>query len=189
MTTNVTPELVEVRKQADALGVKYHHLANADTIRKKIAEAGAEVPTPSPVNKTGNGPKFGRGAVLTAEEFKKAEVGKRIRNAGALRRVQITCMDPTKKNWDGEVISVGSSKAGTYKKFVPYNGLPYHVPQIIYDELKTRECTVFINEKRGAETFKKGKLIKKYAITDLPPLTSEELEDLAKKQALAQTGL
>jgi hypothetical protein len=187
--TAIAPELAEARSQADAMGIKYHHRAKASTINRLIAEsAGHTAPKPvAPVRE--GGPRFGRGAVMTAAEYKDQEAKKRIRNAGALVRVQVTCMDPGKKNWDGEFISVGSAKMGTFKKFVPYNGLPYHLPRAILDEMKTRKCTVFINEKRGGETFKKGKLIDKYSIQELPPLTSEELEELARQQKLADNGL
>lgn len=188
MPKSISPELAEARSQADAMGISYHHRAKAETIRRLIAESSGYTAPPAPQMKSG-GPRFGRGKVMSSAEYKQEESRKRIRNAGALVRVQVTCMDPTKKNWDGEFISVGSSKMGTFKKFVPYNGLPYHLPRAILDEMKTRKCTVFINEKRGGETFKRGKLIDKYAIQELPPLTSEELEELARQQKLADNGL
>jgi hypothetical protein len=188
MTLQVTDGLLAARAEADRLGVRYHHRANEDTIRRLIAEASSSPSEPAQAVPAG-GPKMGPGAVLTRKEYEKAEAQKRARNAGRLRRVQITCMDPTKKNWDGEVITVSSRTMGTYKKFVPYNGLPYHVPQAIYDELKSKKCTVFVNEKRGSETFRKGVLIDKYSIVDLPDLTPAELDDLAKKQAMADNGL
>ena len=102
------------------------------------------------------------------------------------------CMNPMKKEWAGELLSVGSAKHGTFKKFIPFDGEPYHIPKIIYDMMKERECTIFSTVKqkdgRGGD-IRKGKLAPAYNIVDLEPLTSAELEKLADKQALAKAGL
>ena len=98
-------------------------------------------------------------------------------------------MNPLKRNWKGETFSVGSRVMGTFKKYVPFDGQPYHVPQVIYDMLKERKCTVFITKKVGKEEFKEGKLIPEFAIDDLPDLTQQELKDLEQRQALSDTGL
>jgi hypothetical protein len=189
MNAVINPELLEARQAADALGIKYHHRANAATINNLISEHSLDQgdgPKPAPGHQI---PTMGPGAIMSKEEFQAQQTKKRIRNAGALKRIRVTCMNPQKRNWKGEVISVGSRKMGTFKKFIPFDGQPYHVPQVIYEELKSRQCTVFITEKRGGEDFRVGKLVNEFAIDDLPPLTQEELADLEKKQALAASGL
>ena len=101
-------------------------------------------------------------------------------------RCRIQCMNPAKKDWPGEIFSVGSAKLGTFKKFVPFNNPePYHIPQIIYDMLVEKKCTVFYTERddRGNK-IRKGRLINEFAIEVLPPLTRDELSDLARQQAL-----
>lgn len=129
---------------------------------------------------------------LNAAEFRKTQVGDRVKGIKALRRVRIQCMNPAKREWPGEIISVGSAKHGTYKKFIPFDGEPYHIPQIIYDVLKEKKCTLFRtvrnHDGRGG-TKREGYLADEFAIQDLPPLTREELEELAEKQALAKAGL
>jgi hypothetical protein len=99
-------------------------------------------------------------------------------------------MNPMKKEWPGEMFSAGSAKLGTFKKYVPFDGNPYHIPQIIYDMIQERKCSTFYTERdeRGREK-RVSRLIKEFAIEDLAPLTSQELEDLAKVQALRGTGL
>jgi len=189
MPLNVTKELIELRKQARELGIKFHHRANANTIQELIDAHLAKFPQADQGTPAQPKVRFGRGKVMTAAEFKEQETQERIRNAGALKRIRVTCMNPNKRAWKGEMISVGSKKMGTFKKFIPFDGQPYHVPKVIYDVLKERECTVFYTEKVGNEDIKKGKSIKEFSIEDLPPLTPEELKDLEKQQALASNGL
>jgi hypothetical protein len=108
------------------------------------------------------------------------------KSAGRLIRCRIQCMNPAKKDWPGEIFSVGSAKLGTFKKFVPFNSPePYHLPQIIYDMLVEKKCTVFYTERdeRGNK-IRKGRLVNEFAIEVLPPLTKNELSDLARTQAL-----
>ena len=75
------------------------------------------------------------------------------------------------------------------KKYVPFNADDgWHVPNIIYETMKERQCQVFTSSKtKNGVTMRQGKLIKEFAIEVLPPLTEEELKDLAQRQALAQS--
>ena len=97
-------------------------------------------------------------------------------------------MNPGKKEWHGEFISVGSAKLGTFKKFIPFGtGEPYHVPRIIYNELKAKQCSQFYTVKgHGKQKVRKSKLINEYVIDELPPITIQELKDLALQQAMAK---
>lgn len=114
------------------------------------------------------------------------------KSSNVLKRCRVMCMDPLKREWPGETLSVGSAKLGTFKKFIPFDGEPYHIPKIIYDMMKERQCTVFYTVKqkdgRGGD-IRKGKLVPAFNIVDLPPLTGKELDDLANQQALAKAGL
>ena len=95
-------------------------------------------------------------------------------------------MNPSKKEWPGEIVSVGSAKLGTFKKYIPFNSAePYHIPKIIYDMLMDKKCTIFssVTDERG-NTVRKGRLVNEYAIEILEPLTKEELSELARTQAL-----
>jgi hypothetical protein len=73
-------------------------------------------------------------------------------------------------------------------KFVPFNVEEgWHVPRIIYTQLAERQCQIFTTttDSRGNKT-RKGKLIREFAIEVLPPLTPEELRELAQRQAMAK---
>lgn len=108
-------------------------------------------------------------------------------DASRLIRVVVSCMNPLKKEWEGEIFTVANSLVGTYKKFVPFNiDEGFHIPHIIYEQLKERMFQTFVSEKgpRG-ERIKRGKQVKEFAIQLLDPLTAEELKDLAQRQAMA----
>ncbi|RLE58404.1 MAG: hypothetical protein DRJ35_07960 [Thermoprotei archaeon] len=102
-----------------------------------------------------------------------------------LIRVVITVKDPAKQSWEGEIISAGNDVIGEVKKFIPYMNAEegYHIPQIILNVLKDKECTVFVNRK-GADgkMLKKAKQIKAYAFEYLEPLTPDELTELGRSQ-------
>ena len=62
----------------------------------------------------------------------------------------------------------------------------WHVEQIILNQIKQRECQVFV-KKRGPNGLQtsEGKLIKEFAVEVLPALTEKELKELAQRQAMA----
>jgi hypothetical protein len=187
MTTKVSPELFLARQKADELGLSYHHNANAATVQKRIDDKLAEQETITEAVAS-EGPQILEETVvpMTAAEYKRkynANIGKKI---SALMRVRIQNMNPSKKEWPGEIVSVGSAKRGTFKKYIPFNSSePYHIPKIMYDMLMDKKCTIFssVKDERG-NTVRKGRLANEYAIEVLEPLTRDELSDLARTQSL-----
>ena len=122
------------------------------------------------------------------EEYKEREAQENKRNCGRLIRCRITCMNPNKKNWTGEIVSVGSSRVGTFKKMIPLDSdEPYHIPKIIFDHLKERKCAIRHTRKTpdGREHVD-VKMVNEFSLDVLPPLTVTELEDLRKRQAMAK---
>jgi hypothetical protein len=108
----------------------------------------------------------------------------RKREAEKLVRVIVTNRNPMKQSWDGEIISVSNDIGVNVRKYVPF-GLTsgYHLPQIMVNVLRDKQCTVFVNRKgRDGKMISEAKLIKEYGIEILPDLTKEELEELADDQ-------
>ena len=107
------------------------------------------------------------------------------KEALALVRVIITVKDPSKQSWEGEIISAGNDVIGEVKKFVPYMNAEegYHLPKIIYNVLRDKKCTVFVNRK-GADgkMLKEAKQISAYSFEHLEPLTQDELTELGRSQ-------
>lgn len=196
-------DLQSVQALATKLGISYHHRAGVAKIQTAIdafyvenpvtqANTGGLVPQvhAEGIEITPETTKFPGGHVLTKREYTALMRKQTKLRVGALKRVRIQNMNPMKKEWNGELISVGSARLGTFKKFIPFDGKPYHVPKIIYDVMVERQCSVFYTEKneRG-QSVRKSRLIPEYVIQDLDPLTPEELKDLAQAQAMHGTGL
>lgn len=167
----VQDELTTLKDRANLLGLKYHPSISVDKLREKIAKATEEGPVDIAVEET--------------------VAQKRVRlkqNALALKRIRLTCMNPAKAEWDGEIFTAGNSLIGSVKKFVPFNADDgWHVPNIILQMLRERQCQIFVSAKdaRG-NNVRKGKMIKEFAIEVLDPLTQGELAELARRQAMAK---
>lgn len=106
-----------------------------------------------------------------------------------LRRVQIHNLDPADSAVPGAIITVYSKYTGKVSKFIPFgeeNENGWHIPQILYDELKTRTYNMRkeIKNRNNSVGIKEYKTIKtpKFNIIDLPDLTAQELKNLANSQ-------
>jgi hypothetical protein len=175
-------EQTAVRTQADALGIKYHHNASDETIQKLIDSRPEDKGLPEGILP------LDQCQPMDEKQFQRKypKVAANRKTAGKLIRCRIQCMNPAKKDWPGEIFSVGSAKLGTFKKFVPFNSPEaYHLPKIIYDMLLEKKCTVFYTDTDDhGNKIRKGRLVNEFAIEVLPLLTKEELSELARRQAL-----
>lgn len=180
----IQDELTALKTRADLMGLSYHPSIGLEKLRAKVKsvldgtpEGAAEEPTVT-VTSTANLPH-----IETPDEFR----GRKRKESSELVRIRLSCMNPNKKDWAGEIITTGNSLVGTFAKYVPFAAEEgWHVPRIIYDQLVERKCQVFVSTRDSkGNTTRKGKLIKEFAIEVLPSLTIEELKDLAQRQALA----
>lgn len=171
-------ELTTLKARADILGVSYHPSIGLEKLREKITAALTKGTTMEDVE-----------VAPVGEETASERKSRKRREASKLVRIRLTCMNPTKKEWEGEIITAGNSVVGTFKKYVPFtNEEGWHVPHIIYQQLADRQCQVFVTKKDGrGNNVRQGKLIKEFAIEVLPPLTQAELNELARRQAMAQS--
>lgn len=177
----MSERLEEMKAYATEHGIKFHPSIGEDALEEKIRsfedaqsqDQEETEPEAAPVVKKAVSTKISR------RDLKKEQL--------KLVRVRITCMNPTKKDWEGEIITVSNSLVGTVKKYIPFGAEDgWHVPQIMLNVLKEREFQHFYTAKdeRGNKV-PKGKNMKEFAIEVLPPLTKGELEELARKQAMA----
>lgn len=170
-------ELTALKARADLLGISYHPSIGLEKLRDKVngALVKEDEPTPAPVTPT--------------EESSHARLVRLKKEASELVRIRVTCMNPNKKEWEGEIITTGNAAVGTIKKFIPFNAEEgWHVPRILYNQLVARECQVFYSKKNEhGVSFRVGKQIKEFAIEVLPPLTEKELTELARRQAMARS--
>lgn len=171
-------ELANLKDRANKLGIKYNANIGLDKLRNKVNMALTDPKEPMNVTTV----------PLPLKETKQQRNARLHRESSKLIRVNVVCMDPNKKEYTGEVITVSNSAVGTFKKFIQFNTDDgYHIPQIIYKHLKEKKCQVFHNVKAAnGVTVKRGKLIPAFAIEVLAPLTEVELKDLATQQAMAK---
>ena len=172
-------ELTALKQRADLLGISYHPSIGLEKLREKVNAAISSEPKEEAKQEE-----------VTAGETE-AQKRLRLRNEAAkLIRIRLTCLNPAKKEWDGEIISTGNTSVGTYKKFIPFQGAEegWHVPNIIYKQLVQRECQIFVTTKDAmGNKVRTGKMIKEFAIEVLPQLTQEELDELARRQAMSKS--
>jgi hypothetical protein len=180
----VISELDSLKAKADKMGLSYHPSISAGKLREKISaklNGTPEVPDAAPDAPAAED-------VPVAEESAVARKLRKRREASELVRIRVTCMNPNKKEWEGEIFTAANSVVGTFKKYVPFNADEgWHVPRIIYNMIVQRQCQVFVTRKgpRGVST-KEGKMIREFAVEVLPMLNEEELHDLAQRQAMAK---
>lgn len=105
-------------------------------------------------------------------------------------RINVTCMNPLKKEWGGEIFTVGNNLVGTLSKYVPFDTTDgWHVPNIIYLMMKDRQFQQFSakkNLKPGEPSSRVTKMVREFAIEVLDPLTEQELAELKQRQLMAQ---
>lgn len=181
-------ELENLKARADLLGVTYHPNIGSEKLREKIAAKQAEEDVPALVSGEAAGKSEEKASTQCAEETPAAKRVRLKREGLKLVRVRITCMNPFKKEWEGEIFTVSNNAVGTVKRYVPYNVEDgWHVEHILLEQLKERKCQIFVSEKdsRGNKV-RKGKLIREFAIEVLDPLTDKELAELAQRQAMAK---
>lgn len=175
----VPDELAALKARADLMGVPYHPSIGLEKLREKINASIFSAP---------------EAVVAVVAEDPQAESEGQFRarlrrEANELLRVRLSCMNPAKKEWDGEVFTAGNSLVGSFTKYVPFNNEEgWHIPRIIYNQITQRQCQVFTSsrDERGNDT-RKGKLIREFAVEVLPELTSEELAELARRQAMSKS--
>jgi len=171
----IQDELSVLKARADQMGISYSKNIGAEKLRVRIEDA---------LNDTE--------LVVEAPKKEAKETAGQRRNrlrkeAGALVRVRVTCMNPNKREWQGEIFTVANAVVGTFRNYVPFNIEDgWHIPEIVFQQVKARKCQVFktVNGPRG-EKIRKGTLIPEFSVDVLPPLTEKELADLAKRQAMA----
>lgn len=166
-------ELDTLKARAERLGVSFHPSIGLEALKKKLEEKlASDAPAPE-AEATVKAP-------ITPGDIRVMHK----RRALKLVRCRVTCMNPNKRDWEGEFFTGGNSVIGSVTKYVPYNTV-WHVPQIIFNVIKERDCQTFITKKTPHGNQRVGKLIKEFAIEVLEDLDQKELAALAQRQAMA----
>ena len=187
-------ELDALKARAAQIGLKFHPSIGVEALRNKVnaALAGEAVEdeeeddlseTPA-VNSSIPKPTVAepiKPRALTADEIRVAKYN----DARKLIRVRITCMNPMKKEWQGEQFSV-ANRSISINRFVPFE-TEWHIENLLLQTLRDRQYLAFVSKRVGPQQIevKEHRMIREFAIEVLDPLTPEELKDLAQRQAMA----
>lgn len=184
-------ELSLLKQRADIMGIVYHPNIGTDKLKAKIQEKlDTPINKPTPVSKE----EFETiQAAEVADVFTQEKALTPTQIAMNLRkeclklvRIRVTNMNPLNANRKGDIFSVGNSQIGFIKKFVPYNSdVGYHVPQILLTQMQSKKFMTHYEVKVGNKTVKRHRLIPELAIEILPPLTTQELQELKQRQLMA----
>lgn len=172
-------ELQALKDKATVMGITFHPSIGLEKLRDKVNEVLAE--KEKEAEKLATKTKEPAQNNLSERELLQQE-------ATRLVRVRVTCMNPAKKEWAGEIFTVGNSVVGSLKKYVPFdNEEGWHIPYMMYQMLQEKKFQTFYDVKLpNGVKIRQGKLVKEFGIELLPDLTKEELSELARRQALGK---
>lgn len=190
-------EMRMLKARAAQLGLRVSHRIKLDTLRAKVRDAiegSKNDDQDDEDDESGNDGNDGDAAPtrkLSKQEQFIATRNRLKEEQMKLIRVRISCLNPEKREWAGEFITVGNKYLGNVKKFIPFgeatdNG--YHVPQVLLTKLQSRKFLQKItrrNPKTGNLDIK-TRFVPEFGIEILPPLTKDELRQLANQQRAAQ---
>lgn len=182
-----------LKEQAKTLGIDIRGNISEDTLSARIRAKldGTETPSnDNPEPNLGNPMGSTEPAPLSKSAALRAERIKQQKEQLKLIRVRIVCLNPMKKDLEGEIITVANGVVGSIRKFVPFGEASeggYHIPQIILTELQSRKFNQIRTKKgiNGTISADPSRLVPEFAIEILPPLTADELRQLARTQAAA----
>jgi hypothetical protein len=182
-------ELTLLKDRARLMGIKFSNNIGIDSLREKIVakQAGEEMPAESTtkVNPLTN--------VAPVEDAPAKRLSLRqhmVQEQMKLVRLRIQNLDPKKKDLPGEVLCVANEYLGTVKKYIPFGEASdqgYHVPFCIYTELEARrfQNVRTYTDKATGQIRIESSWAREFALEILPPLTKNELLQLAAAQAAA----
>ena len=169
-----TPEqaIASLKKQADRMGVVYKDNVSVATLQKAIQ---AKIEENEDVGKGTID-----GVAVTAKQSEAEILESAYDKAMKLHRVIITPLESSKAtNLESEMFCAGNALVGTVKRTIPF-GDPWHVEHILLNSIREKKYQQFTVRKnaKGIEVTS-SRLVPAYAISELPPLTEEERNELA----------
>lgn len=124
-----------------------------------------------------------------AEEVQEANatLSTLISESTKLIRCIITPNDPIKQQMGQEYFGTGNSVMGTISRMVVF-GEEWHVEKMLLDIIKSKQYQFFVPKKNDkGDVVMVSKVAPAYNVQELPPLTKEELNELAKNQRATES--
>lgn len=176
-----------LRKTADKLGINYHPATGLEKLEAKINEYldAQEIIDAKNSQAYKSMSTSNKNETTSKVETEGERRNRIVKEATKLVRISVTNMNPNTKEWDGMVFTAGNSVVPTQRKYVPFGQKPWHVPYIIYQQMKERKVQLFKKEKINGKELVRGYNVPEFSIEVLPDLTYKELEDLRKEQSMS----
>lgn len=171
--------LASLKARADLMNISYSNNIGADTLAQKIENKLAGIADPDDQ--------------APVELPKKSDAMRRMEMYNdnmKLVRLRISCLNPSKRDLPGEILTVSNRLLGTVRKFVQYGESTdegFHVPYILYKFMKNRKFLSIkqVKDRRTNQMVKQEQWVSEYALEVLPQLTEQERQQLANRQAAA----
>lgn len=164
------------KQRADLMGIQYAKNITLEKLKELVQQKMAE-----PVGTKGR---------VTVEKYA-PEVAQMRDNALSLVRFKIRMLDPMKQGWTGMWVTVGNDNLTPIKRAIYFIDEPWHAERIIVEYLKSMHYYLRpMNQiqQKGQPLPRTAKKLPMFEITELPPLTEEELKALAEQQQANGTG-
>jgi hypothetical protein len=185
-------ELDVLKQRARMMGLTFSNNIGLDALRKKVNDAMEgkveEQPAQEPAadGTFAPNPLAGETVPVKRKSLRQHLFDEQMK----LVRVRITNLDPKKKDLPGEIFTVANEHLGTVRKFIPYGEFTdggYHVPYIIFKQLEARKFHDIrtIKDRRTGTNRVESRWVREFALEVLPPLTKQELDQLATAQIAA----
>lgn len=204
-----------LRSMATHCGITFSGNTGVDTLREKLIQYLSDKieeelnkepdldpndPITKALKEQGSKPQVRKSAIPPVNELlqmnprnpKYPEALKRaIVRAKAMKliRCRVNNLDPADAQVPGAIITCYNKYTGKISKYVPFgeeNELGYHLPQIIFDELQSRQFPMRKEIKTKGSSFGvkqyKTTMQKKFSLEVLPALTKDDLDNLANDQ-------
>ncbi len=183
-------ELEMLKKRATLMGLKFSNNIGLESLKARVEAKIAGEPDPQENTSEVNAlDEANEDTSVGDRPETKQEIRARLqRDCLKLVRLRITNLDPKKKDLPGEIFTVANEYLGTIRKYIPYGEVTdngYHVPQIIYDEMKARKFLNIRTNRKGGQIHVEQNWAQEFALEVLPNLTEQELARLAASQAAA----
>lgn len=160
-------ELESLKQLADNKGISYHPSIGLEKLQEKIDEFDAQFET----------------AKEAPKKTSKKEVIRKLKKENEkLVRVRIMCMNPQKKEWQGQYFTVGNAEIGRYTKYILFDH-EYHINEFMRKNIEAKEfrTSKLVPDGKGGKV-RKNIIAKEFNVEVLPPLTEAELDALRKDQ-------
>jgi hypothetical protein len=190
-------ELDVLKDRARKMGVEFSNNIGVETLKQRINDKLSQAENEDTENQENEEPQeinpLSQDGIkdAPAKPVKSKTLRQRIYEENMkLVRCRITNLDPKKKDLPGEIVTVANEFLGTVRVFVPYGEVTdegWHIPYCIFKMLKRRTFVQIRTIKNKATQTNRVETrdVKEFSIEILPPLSREELNQLATNQAAA----